>query len=108
MTGTVTPSRLAFETDQWVTSQLNSTKAPSEPAIVRYRMGSHAALVAGIACDSPSARLSARQNAAPIAVPTALRGMTACFGACLSRTLASAAELAATKTVSSPAIGTET
>jgi hypothetical protein len=35
MIGTITPSRLAFDTDQCVTSQLYSTNAPSDPARVR-------------------------------------------------------------------------
>ena len=35
MIGTVTPRRLAFDTDQCVTSQVKRTNAPSEPATVR-------------------------------------------------------------------------
>src|SRR5258708_16168814 len=80
MIGTVTPSRLAFVTDQCVTSQLKRTNAPSDPAIVRYAIGSHAASVVGIACDSPIATLTTRHTTAPTAVPTAFSGITSSFG----------------------------
>jgi hypothetical protein len=38
MIGTVTPTRLAFVTDQCVTSQVKRTNAPSDPARVRYTL----------------------------------------------------------------------
>src|SRR5258708_14224125 len=108
MIGTVTPSRLAFVTDQCVTSQLKRENAPGDPAIVRYPIGSHAAGVVGIACDSPIATLTTRHTPAPTAVPTAFSGITSCFGDSFSSTFASAAALAPQNTVSSPASGTET
>src|SRR5712692_10308435 len=108
MIGIVTPTRLAFDTDQCVTSQLNSTNAPSDPARVRYRIGIHAAAVVGIACDSPTRKLATRHTAAATAVPIALSAKTGGLGSRFKSTLPRAAAVAAPKTVSSPVNGTAT